>query len=138
WWSPEKVEPPTVDPASAEPEVLAAIEAAREQVRRSPGSPAAWGQLGQVLLAHYYTDEANLCFTRAEVLEPNEARWAYLHGLTRMDSDTTEAITHWQRAVQLRGDVPAMRLRLAEALLRQGRLAAPPDQYRRLPPLDPD
>jgi cytochrome c-type biogenesis protein CcmH/NrfG len=133
----ERVEVPTVDPAGADREVVAAIETASTEVHRSPRSPAAWGQLGKVLVAHSYYDEANTCFIRAQELDPRDPRWPYLHGLTLRFSDTDRAIAQIQRAVQLQGDAPAMRLRLAEALLEQGRLDEAEEQYRRLLDLDP-
>jgi tetratricopeptide (TPR) repeat protein len=138
-WRPKAtVEVPTVDPAGAEPEVIAAIKAASAGVRRSPRSAAAWGRLGKVFFAHAYYDEAGTCFARAEELEPKDARWPYLYGMVLYATDTDGGIASFRRAVRLKGDSPGLRLRLAEALLSQGRLDAAEEQYRWLLDLDPD
>ena len=120
--SPKKTEPPTIDLTGADPEVAKAIEAAREEVRRAPRSDLAWGKYGEVLAAHSYDDQAALCFAEAARLGPNEARWPYFRGLTLLFSDSNEALAQFQQAVRLRSDAPAMRLRLAEELVAQGRL----------------
>jgi tetratricopeptide (TPR) repeat protein len=120
--SPEKTEPPVIDLSEADPEVAAAIEAARQEVRWAPRSDLAWGNLGTVLAAHGYEDQANRCFTEAARLQPNEARWAYLRGLTLQLSESNEALAQFQQAVRLQGDVPAMQLRLGEKLVSQGQL----------------
>jgi cytochrome c-type biogenesis protein CcmH/NrfG len=131
------VEPPTIDQGDADPEVVEAIEAARMEVRQSPRSTAAWGKLGQVFVAHNYDDRAIICFSQAEDLDAKEARWPYLHGLTLLFSDTESAIIRFQCAVQLQGNSPAMRLRLAEALLSQARLDEAEEQFQRLLALEP-
>src|SRR4051794_13977165 len=63
WWfgrSPPP-EPPAVDTTGREPEIVAAVEAARDAARKQPGSGAAWGKLGLVLLAHDFEPEARVC-----------------------------------------------------------------------------
>ncbi|HEV3024739.1 MAG TPA: tetratricopeptide repeat protein, partial [Pirellulales bacterium] len=137
WRLRETVSPPTIDLAGADPEVGAAIASADDAVRQSPRSVAAWGKLGEVLSAHYYDNEARVCFIRANQLDPKDARWPYLTGLTFLSSDTDAAISQYQRAVQLQSDSPAMRLRLAEALLSQDRLEEAADQFRELLALEP-
>src|SRR5712692_1270013 len=129
-----KVELPVVDLAGADPEVAAAVTSARDEVRKSPRSAAAWGKLGKILAAHAFHEAAGICFTEATRLQPSEARWPYFHGLTLMFSDSDAAIIQFQHAVQLRADAPAMRLRLAEALAAQGRLDEAEEQFRRLLP----
>jgi tetratricopeptide (TPR) repeat protein len=132
WRSMGKVEPPAVELAAADPEVAAAIESARDEVRRSPRSAAAWGKLGKVLAAHRYLEAAGACFTEAGRLQPDEVRWPYFRGLTLAFSDSDAAVAQFQHAVQLGGDAPAVRLRLAEALEAQGRLDEAEEQFRHL------
>lgn len=136
WRQRDRVEPPTIDPATAEPEVAEAITAAHANVLRSPDA-ASWGQYGKVLVAYHYDDEANFCFAQAERLDPKEARWPYLQGMTLLFSDTDRAIACFERAVRLDKTKPAMQLRLAETLLSQGRLDEALEHYRRLLELDP-
>ena len=118
--------PPAVPLEGAEPAVARAVEEAREQVRQSGRSPAAWGRLGQVLRAHDYFEASDVCFARAERLDPKEPRWPYYQGLTRATADPEAALPLLRRAVELadrydRGN-DGPRLRLAETLLQTGAL----------------
>jgi tetratricopeptide (TPR) repeat protein len=114
--------PPWLDLEGVDPEVQQAIESARQQVLQHP-SAHSWGLLGMVLRAHDCGAEANRCFAEAERLDPREPRWPYLCGLTLMQTDPEAGIRCLERAAQRCGEVPnAPRLRLAEALLEQGRL----------------
>jgi Flp pilus assembly protein TadD len=137
WQSKDRLEPRAVDLADADPDVAAAVGAAREEVRQAPRSAARWGNLGMVLAANGYYDEADPCFGQAERLEPREARWPYYRGMTLLFRDHEAAIAGFKRAVRLRGDEPAMRLRLAETLLAQDRREEAEEQYRRLLLLEP-
>jgi tetratricopeptide (TPR) repeat protein len=134
WHAPE---PPAVDPREADPEVLAAIESLRDECRRAPFSPAAWGKLGNALLAHDFHEAAQVCFARAEILDPADLRWPYSLGLTTEKSDPQASLEHWQRALRLGGEVPIIRLRLAELLLKLDRLDEAEDHYRRLEASEP-
>jgi tetratricopeptide (TPR) repeat protein len=131
WQSYNQVLPPTVNLEGADPDVAAAIEAARAEVVRSPRSPAARGKLGMLLAAHRYLDAARSCFIEAARLEPEQSRWRYYHGLTLVFSDNDAAIVQFQKAVQVHAE-PAMRYRLAETLVIQDRLDEAEEQYRRL------
>jgi tetratricopeptide (TPR) repeat protein len=113
---------PVLDLSNAEPEVKAAVEAARGIVRWSPRSGEAWGRLGVVLFAHGYVAEAVACFARAEELDSGEPRWPYLRGTLLLRQQPAEALLCWERAANHCGPtIDAPRLRLAEALLEQGR-----------------
>src|SRR5262245_45820308 len=46
---PSSPSPPTVDLSEADPAVVQAVQAARGEVTRSPGSAIAWGRLGLLL-----------------------------------------------------------------------------------------
>jgi tetratricopeptide (TPR) repeat protein len=139
WWtSNENTLPPAVDQASADPEVAAAIEAASKKVRESPQSAVAWGTLGQVFAANTYYEEAAICFGRAEELDPDNPRWPYYHGLSLQFTDYDSAIDYFKRAVSLKGNAPAMRLKLGEALLAQARSEEAEQQLLHLLSLDPE
>jgi cytochrome c-type biogenesis protein CcmH/NrfG len=123
WWSRHsRLDPSTPNLADADAEVVAVITRARQQVLAERGSADAWGRLGMVLLAHDFRQEANVCFVEAERLDPGELRWPYLRGLTLVMSSPEAGIPCLERAVALSGNRPEPRLRLAEALLEQGRL----------------
>src|SRR5579883_1388769 len=132
WQSRNHAEPPAAKLEGVDPEVAAAVTAARGEVLRSPRSAAAWGKYGTVLAAHSYLPEAAACFVEAERLQPDEARWAYAHGLMLVFSDNDAALVQFQRAVKLRGADPAMRLRLADTLATQGRTDEADEHYRAL------
>jgi tetratricopeptide (TPR) repeat protein len=129
-------EPPSLDQITdADPAVVKAVEAARAAVQQSPRSAQAWGRLGMVLSAHEFVAEAMTCFVHAEQLDPREPRWLYYQGigLSLAQGDQEAAIAKFQRAVERLGDGPdALRLRLGEALLRQGRLDEAEEQFRRV------
>src|SRR5262245_41977874 len=131
--------PPAVSFVDADPAVADAIEAARRDVWWKPRSAAAWGRLGQLLRAHGYRPEANLCFAQAERLAPDDPRWPYLQGVGLQSDDPEAALRHLQRAVALCGGVPdAPQLGLAEVCLRQGRLDDAGRHFREVLRRDPD
>jgi tetratricopeptide (TPR) repeat protein len=131
--------PPAVSLADADPAVADAIAAARWDVRWKPRSAAAWGRLGQLLRAHSYKPESNLCFAQAERLDPNDSRWPYLQGVSLQSDDPEAAIRHLRRAVALGGSGPdALRLCLAEVCLQQGQLDDAEQHFRQVLRDDPD
>ena len=83
WWRWARAAEPTPGPtdaalAEADPEVAAAVRMAREHVLHEPRSVAAWGLLGQVLLANGFAADADACLARAEALDPDDPHWPYL------------------------------------------------------------
>ncbi|MBI1915102.1 MAG: tetratricopeptide repeat protein [Planctomycetes bacterium] len=114
-------EPPEVPVASDDPVLAEAVEAARGRVRQEPYSAASWGQLGKLLRGSGYKEQAEVCFAQAERLDPNEVRWPYLRGESRLPGDPDAALPHLRRAADLAGrsaaDSVAPWLRLAEVLL---------------------
>jgi tetratricopeptide (TPR) repeat protein len=122
-WHPRSLpEPPLPDLTGADEEVVETIQQAREKVLQARKSSAAWGHLGEVLLAHTFNREANLCFQQAESLDPHEPAWPYLQGLNLHTYDPEASIPCLERAVRCcdkRQVVP--RLLLAEALLERDR-----------------
>ncbi len=130
--------PPPVSFAEADPALAEAIQAASRDVWWHPHSAAAWARLGQLLRAHLYISESNLCFAQAERLDPTEPRWPYLQGLSLQSDDPAAAIHHLQRAVALCGSVPdAPELCLAEVYLQQGRQADAEQHFRHVLQKDP-
>jgi tetratricopeptide (TPR) repeat protein len=122
-WRRPPPEPPRPDLAGADQEVIEIIDQAREEVLRHPSSAAAWGRLGQTLLAHELNPEANVCFAQAEALDPGEPAWPYLQGLNLIVHNPNAGIPCLERAARCKGDRAAVpRLLLAEVLLDQGRL----------------
>jgi tetratricopeptide (TPR) repeat protein len=126
WWSAE--EPPVIALADDDPELTEAIESARQKIKQSPHSAATWGHLGMLLRGVNRYSDAEKCFAQAMKLQPNEARWAYLHGESFLSRDPDAALPSLRRAAELwgRGAVPpphvAPWLRLAELLQDRGQL----------------
>ena len=123
-WGRRGEAPPSI-PAGADPAVAAAVEAFRQRVLREPASAAAWGELGEVLMANGYPHEADVCLARAETLDSAEPRWPYLRGWGLLPRDRGAGLDLLRRAAdRCRADdeyAEAVRLRLGEELLAVGR-----------------
>ena len=140
WTAPQ---PPEVSLIGADPELVEALAAARQDVLRAPRSLDAWSKLGKLLRASEHLDEAVVCFGHAGRLDPAEPRWPYLAGeaLARQNKHP-EALPHLARAAQLtesaglRSYAPC--LRWAEALLASGQPDAAETPLRRALELEPD
>src|SRR5207244_2037808 len=137
WYSGSVPKPPEVDTSGREPEIVAAIEAARAEAIEQPRSGKAWGRLGMVLLAHDYEAEAQVCLARAEELDPDEPRWAYLNGWIIEGRDPEAALPLLRRAAALAGHKPEPHLHLAETLLGLGRIDEAQAEFRHVLNDDP-
>lgn len=127
WWAwsglggPERPAVPDVPLGGVEPVVARAVTRAREAVLREPGSGAAWGRLGEVLLANGFDRPALDCLAEAEWLDGKNPRWPYLQAWRLLVLDREKGIPPLRRAVQLcdksdpKNTTP--RLLLAEALI---------------------
>jgi protein O-GlcNAc transferase len=140
WWiRPAIPDPPTVDLSGIDPAVAKTVEEARLAVRQAPRSAAAWGRLGQVLLAHGFMGEARVCFAQAERFDPQEVRWPYYQAYILSLDAPAAAIPEWRRAAELGGDrYPVARLRLGAALLELGRTDEAETEFRRVLDAEPN
>lgn len=122
WWL-HTPEPPRLDFDGADPEVVQVINSARRQVQVDPRDPDTWGQLGVVLCAHAFFDEAAVCFQQAERLDSGNPRWTYLQAVSLEPTHPAEALVCLRRAVaKLDVGLLAPRYRLVDLLLDQGHL----------------
>jgi tetratricopeptide (TPR) repeat protein len=141
WQRQSAPQPPPVDLTDADPLVAQAVEAALAEARKSPRSASAWGRLGMVLRVHDYGHEANVAFAQAQRLDPADPRWPYLQSLTLLQTDPEAGVRYLRRTVELCGDEPAPRLRLAEELFKVGQFEEAESLYRealgRLPEVSP-
>jgi tetratricopeptide (TPR) repeat protein len=119
--------PPEINLESDEPEIRAAIVAARTKVVAEPESGNAWGELGMTLFVHGHHVEADACFAQAEILAPNDARWPYyraLYGLNHEPSQAAKAVDFLRRAASLpqisEAHSNSATLKLAEELFDRG------------------
>ena len=133
WYRTRVPEFPHLALEGKDPAIVHAVEQARVAVLQSPRSGAAWGQLGMILAAHDFTAEADICFARAESLDPQQPRWPYYQAVDLSRGEPEAAIAKFQRAVELCASSPdAPRLRLAEMLFKQGRIGEAEDHLRLL------
>src|SRR5262249_58187501 len=106
WWGWRRLtapEPPEVPLTSDDPALVEAVEAARTEVKKQPYSAATWGQLGKLLRGCGYREQAEVCFTHAERLAPDEPRWPYLRGELLLPGRPDAALPHLLRAAGLAG-----------------------------------
>jgi tetratricopeptide (TPR) repeat protein len=109
------------------------LAAALERARKEPQDAGRAGALGMLLHAHEQLEPALACYRRARHLDPGAFEWPYLEGviLARLaqHAGSAEAL---RAAVRLDpGSWPA-RLKLAQALLAAGDLAAAELLFREL------
>ncbi len=118
---PQKVTVPAIPTEGRDPEVVAAVEKARAEVEEKPQSAEAWGRLGTVLFANDMYEECVPFLAEAERLAPNEPRWPYYRGLALILQRPEEGVAALRRAAAAAPDNRAVRLRLAEELLKLDR-----------------
>lgn len=82
----------------------------------------AYGELGRVLIAAKFTDEAVACYRHAQALAPDDLRWPYYLAYAYLvQGNRAAAVASYERVLALRPtDVPAL-VRLAETHLDDGR-----------------
>jgi superkiller protein 3 len=85
-----------------EPQVAAKVQEFREAVIAQPESHEAWGRLGTVLHAHEFEKEAATCYEQAIALDPAPFRWHHLLTYALRGKDNARALSHADRASELR------------------------------------
>jgi tetratricopeptide (TPR) repeat protein len=143
WWQTHRGGPAAVPPdvVPDDPAVAEAVARARDEVVAHPQDPAAWGRLGQTLLANGLPGPSRACLAEAGRLDPNDPRWPYLEGVSLLQTDPVAALPCWQRGAACPGDAPEVvtaRLRWAEALLANDRPAEAEGVLRRVRDAHPD
>jgi tetratricopeptide (TPR) repeat protein len=130
WWFNRTPTPPLEVPLPADiedDEIRHALESARGRVLAQPESADEWGFYGMTLAANFFDQEASVCFSRAERLAPEDARWPYLRGRIALQRNSEEALPLLRRAAAAKEATAelhaAIRLRLAEALLERREIA---------------
>ena len=139
--------------AIPDPDVSGADQAVRDQIAderakvqalsesaggRSEQLAQAMGDLGLLYLTYSFVDAAEVCFTNAKILGPDDHRWPYLLGyLLKMEGRLPEAIPAFERARELAPtDLPSL-LRLGQARLDQGEYEAAGELFERVRELEP-
>jgi tetratricopeptide (TPR) repeat protein len=84
----------------------------------------AYGEMGKLLMAAEYRDDAELSFLDAQALTPNEARWPYYLGhLYKLRGDSPRTSASFERALQLQPNDLATLVWLGNEYLDQGKAA---------------
>lgn len=123
---------PVPEPAleDLEPAVAEQLAAAREQLtsyfshpQATPaGQAEAYGELGRLYHAYGLAAPAEAAYRNAQVLAPDDVRWAYLLAyLLQREGRFEEAVALYGRAHSIE-ETPAVLVHLAEVLLELGRL----------------
>src|SRR4029077_6516571 len=102
------------------PELSRASESVRRQLRDAYASltrkiadgstgpselGAAYGQMGMLLMAAEYRDEAETCFADAQRLAPDDVRWPYyLAQSYKARGQTVKSVAAFERALTLQPD----------------------------------
>ncbi len=132
WWTMRPAPaPPAVSLEGLDTGVAQSIAQAQALLQKSPRSGDAWGRLGMVLAAHAFRPQAVYCFAEAQRLQPREPRWPYFRGvMLESDGAEADAIPALRRAVEFCPAEPdAVRLRLADLLVKQGDLDGAEQNY---------
>ena len=95
-----RMEIPNPDLSQAHAEVVQVLRETRSLVEVHRQSSEAWGELGMVLAAHDYRDEAVTCFREASRRAPYAPQWAYYLGDLLQFSASREAAECFERAAQ--------------------------------------
>lgn len=129
---------PRPDLAGADPQVVLAIEDAETRVLMTPGSAAAWGDLGLVLYAQSYGDEAVECFRRATALDERTWRWPFFAAAARSHVAPAEGVTLMEEAIRRDPQAVWPRLLRGEWLVTLGRGEEARIDYESLLAVSPD
>ncbi len=125
FWSfsaPQSVDIPIIETDHLHPLVTEVILKSIDEVRHRPNSAKDWGELGMVLIAHDFPEQARDCLKHAMRLEPEAFRWPYFMGYTLEESDYELALRHYTQALKIRPDYSPLRIRIALILMRLGEL----------------
>lgn len=122
---------------AVDPDVIAAIQAARAEVEREPLSSESWGRLGNRLYVHDFTDEAARCFAKAEELDPKKYVWTYRLGWSLIDDHPDQAAAAFERCLRSLDDYAPAHEVYAHALLLLGREDEAIEHFTRASALDP-
>ena len=100
------------------PSARKAVEGAYHDVLAQTRDASVNGRLGMLLHSAQLWGEAEVCYRRANLLDPSSFRWAYFLGLVQADAGKfEEAVKSLQKALELDPEYLPARLRLASFLL---------------------
>jgi predicted Zn-dependent protease len=129
--------PPEIELAGQDPELVRAVETARERVRAAPRSAEANRELARVLDANELDEPADALWQRVVELAPRDARsWYHLARVRERRGVMQEALAALRRTIALEpGYAPAF-ARAGRLLLETGQLEEAERSFRRALALD--
>ena len=117
--------------------LLEAVEAAKKEVKKQPGSASAWGELGHVYLVHDWYAEAAICYQRAVDIAQGNHEWHYYLGRSLLTIEPDEAAEALAQAIRLYpANIPA-RVYYGDCLTKMARFDEARNQYQQVARLDP-
>lgn len=108
---------PKPDFTTANSNVALATAQLLKAVEDKPNSAEAWGQYGEILMAHEWNSEALICFDQAAKLNPKEMRWPYLAAILLDRQDPTLALAKYDIAKELDSGYAPLWMRRGNTLL---------------------
>lgn len=128
---PKLPEIPAINLDGADPEVVIAVQAARDEVTRSPRSIQAWGEMAALTHANGFDAAADICYDAAMKLDPQNSLWPYLRGYLHHTgaAGPLAALPYFERAAELSNSTSPAQMRLADTLLELGRLDEAEREY---------
>jgi tetratricopeptide (TPR) repeat protein len=121
WWISQIVNAtpkvPKPDFTTANSNVAIATAQLLKAVEEKPNSAGAWGQYGEILMAHEWNSEALICFDQAAKLNPKEMRWPYLAAILLDRQEPTLALAKYDIAKELASGYAPLWIRRGNTLL---------------------
>ena len=109
---------PDPDTSGFHPRVADRIRQRRAAVAEHPANAYAWGRLGMAFDIHNLVEDAVVCYTRAERLDPADFRWPYHRAVSMPAAPPDEIIAALERAASIRPDYVPCLIRLGLECLR--------------------
>lgn len=113
---------PAVETDDLLPAVRAQLDEAFDAVRADPGDVDRNGRLAMILQTYKQFPDAEVMYRRARRLDPDDFRWAYLHGIV-LDAigRPEDSIAAFRRALEIDPEYTLASIHLAEGLADLGR-----------------
>jgi len=112
---------PKPDVTQANPNVAIATSQLQKKVYENAKSDVAWGQYGEILMAHEWNSEALICFREAAKLNSREMRWPYFAAILLDRRSPNEAVEMYDVAAKLSPTYAPLYMRRANTLSRLNR-----------------
>ncbi len=127
-------------PASSELEAPLSerIQTRIAAVREHPYDATAWGQLGETYDVHQIFPQAIVCYERAQLLAPEEARWPYWLGIGQRVGNQSAALACFERTIALAPDWAAAHFYAGHGYLSSERLDDAVREFERALQLEPE